>query len=85
VEIYLPARFSVKELQAMPSKVLPRVRLEHMFVRDHQRRLQLVMDVLEQEFREQHALETQSKTITIIDDKSLLPPAPHGPVGGDAR
>jgi hypothetical protein len=84
VEIYLPARFSVKELQAMLSKVPPRVRLEHMVVRDHQRRLQLVMDVLEQEFCQQHALETQSKTITIIEDKPLLPPAPHYPVGGDA-
>jgi hypothetical protein len=84
VGIYLSARFSVKELQAMPSKAPPRVRLEHVFVRDHQRRLQLVMDVLEQEFRQQQALETHSKTIAIIEEKPLLPPAPHYPVGGDA-
>ena len=63
----------------MPSKVPPRVRLEHVFVRDHQRRLQLVMDVLEQEFRQQHPLGTRAKMITIIDDKPLLPPAPHYP------
>ncbi len=68
----------------MPSKAPPRVRLEQVFVRDHQRRLQLVMDVLEQEFRQQPPLGTRSKMIT-IDDKQLLPPAPHGPVGGDAR
>ena len=68
----------------MPSKAPPRVRLEQVFVRDHQRRLQLVMDVLEQEFRQQHPLGTRSKMIT-IDDKPLLPPAPHCSVGGDAR
>jgi len=63
VEIYLEARFSVKELPVMPSKVPPSVRLEHVFVRDHQRRLQLVMDVLEQEFRQQRAQETTKKSV----------------------
>jgi hypothetical protein len=58
--------------------------LEHVFVRDHQRRLQLVMDVLEQEVRQPHPLGARSKRIT-IDDKPLLPPIPHGPVGGEAR
>jgi len=67
----------------MPSKAPPRVRLEHVFVRDHQRRLQLVIDVLEQEFRQQHPLGARSKLLT-IDDKPLLPPVPHGPVGGGA-
>ena len=69
----------------MPSKAPPKVKLEHVFVRDSQRRLQLVMDGLEQEFRQQHALETQAKRITIIKDKPLLPPASHAHVGGDAR
>jgi hypothetical protein len=84
MEIYLSARFSVKELQPMANKAPPRVRVEHVFVRDHQRRLHLVMDVLEQEFRQQQALETQSQMITIIKEKPLLPPAPHSHVGGDA-
>jgi hypothetical protein len=83
VEIYLHARFSVKELPAMPSKAPPRIRLEQVFVRDHQRRLQLVMDVLEQEFRQQQPLETRSQMLT-IDDNPLLLPVPHCPVGGEA-
>jgi hypothetical protein len=68
----------------MPSKALPRVRLEQVFVRDHQRRLQLVMDVLEQEVRQQHPSETRSQMST-IDDNPLMPLASHCSVGGDAR
>ncbi len=49
----------------MPSKAPPRVRLEQVFVRDHQRRLHLIMDLLEQEFRQWHPLGTQSQTITV--------------------
>ena len=37
----------------MPAKPLPTVVLEPVFVRDHQRRLRLVMDLLEQELRQQ--------------------------------
>jgi len=82
--ISLHARFSGKELLAMPSKAPPRGRLEQGFVRDHQRRLPLVMDVVEQEFRQPHPLETRAKMIT-IDDNPLLLPVPPCPVGGDAR
>jgi hypothetical protein len=40
----------------MPSKAPPRVRLEQVFVRDHQRRLHLIMDLLEQECHQWHPL-----------------------------
>jgi hypothetical protein len=53
----------------MPSKAPPRVRLEQVFVRDHQRRLHLIMDLLEQEFRQWHPLGTQSQTITVESTK----------------
>ncbi len=39
----------------MPAKLPPTVVLESIFVRDHQRRLRLVMDLLEQELRHQLA------------------------------
>ncbi|MDQ3254534.1 MAG: hypothetical protein M3R15_11600 [Acidobacteriota bacterium] len=38
----------------MPAKSSLTVLLEPVFVRDHQRRLRLVMDLLEQELRQQH-------------------------------
>jgi len=67
----------------MPSKPPPRVKLEQVFVRDHQRRLQLVMDLLEQEFRQQCLPGTHSQTITVSDDP-LVPIALHSHAGGDA-
>ena len=38
----------------MPKKPLPTLVLETLFVRDHQRRLRLVIDLLEQELHRQH-------------------------------
>ena len=35
----------------MPNKAPPRIKLEHVFVRDHQRRLRLVLELLEQDLR----------------------------------
>ena len=67
----------------MPNKAPPRVRLERVFVRDHQRRLRLVMDVLEQEFHQRYPLRTQPKMIA-IDENPTSTVAPHAHIGGDA-
>ena len=45
----------------MPKKPSPTVVLESLFVRDHQRRLRLVIDLLEQELHRQHTPIHQAK------------------------
>ncbi len=50
----------------MPTKPL-RVRLEPVFIRDHQRRLRLVMELLEQELHQSAGQAEQKNTITISD------------------
>jgi hypothetical protein len=67
----------------MPSKTPPRIRLEQVFVRDHQRRLQLVIDLLEHEFRQQHPLGTHAEVSTTEDNPTPLV-APHFHAGGNA-
>ena len=54
----------------MPTKPL-RVRLEPVFVRDHQRRLRLVMELLEQELHQPARQAEQKKTITISDESTV--------------
>ncbi len=67
----------------MPSKTPPRVRLEHVFVRDHQRRLRRVMDLLEQEVCQQPPLGTRPQMVTIEDTPPSLV-ASHSHTGGNA-
>lgn len=55
----------------MPTKPPPRVRLEPVFVRDHQRRLRLVMEVLEQELHRQARRTEQEKKVTISDGATI--------------
>ena len=53
--------FSTKELSAIPKKPSPTVGHQCLFVRDHQRHLRLVIDLLEQELHRQHTPIHQAK------------------------
>ena len=66
----------------MPTKPL-RVRLEPVFVRDHQRRLRLVMEFLEQELHQSAQQAEQKKTIT-ISDRAAGSSRPSAQIGGHA-
>jgi hypothetical protein len=55
----------------------PTVVLEPVFVRDHQRRLRLVIDLLEQEASRQHALPTNSDPDLTL--KLAVPSPPRHP------
>lgn len=64
----------------MSAKSLPTLVLEPVFVRDHHRRLRLVMDLLEQELRQQdtpphqhHEQTTQTEVHTNEDRRHLRP------------
>jgi hypothetical protein len=48
-------RFFSEEPIAMPQKPIPRVELQSIFIRDHQRRLRLVIELLEEEIRQRSA------------------------------
>jgi hypothetical protein len=67
----------------MVSKAPSRVKLEQVFVRECQRRVQPVMDLLEQELRQSRPLGTRPKAITVSDYSTPLA-ALHPHVGGDA-
>lgn len=64
----------------MSAKPLPTVVLEPVFVRDQQRRLRLVMDLLEQELRqrqmplEQHSEQNTTTEVHENEDRSHLRP-----------
>ena len=66
----------------MPTKPL-RVKLEPVFVRDHQRRLRLVMDLLEQELHQPARQAEQKKPITISDRSETSSRLP-AQIGGHA-
>ncbi len=68
----------------MPNKAPPRIKLEHVFVRDHQRRLRLVLELLEQDLRQHGTLAKKSQAITVSENwKSLAFPSSHA--GGEPR
>ena len=64
----------------MPAKLPPTVLLEPVFVRDHQRRLRLVIDLLEQDFHRQptplsqHNEQTTKPEVQTDEDRSHLRP-----------
>ena len=66
----------------MPTKALPRVRLEARFVRDYQRRLRLVVEVVEEELRRESTGSKQGNVIPKSDHKELLS-ALHSNSGGE--
>jgi hypothetical protein len=64
----------------MPTKP-PKVQLEQVFVRDHQRRLRLVVELLEQELRQRGLQANEKRSITGSEySQSLL--APYANSGG---
>ncbi len=66
----------------MPTKALPKVRLEARFVRDYQRRLRLVVEVMEEELRHEPTGPKQGNVIPKRDHKELLS-ALHFNSGGE--
>jgi hypothetical protein len=52
----------------MPTKAPPRIKLEHVFVRDHQRRLRLVLELLEQDRRQHGTLTEKSQPIPVSEN-----------------
>jgi hypothetical protein len=55
----------------------PAVVLQSVFVRDHQRRLRLVIDLLEEEVRRQHTPSTNLPSQPQTDISRALTAAPH--------
>jgi hypothetical protein len=59
----------------------PTVMLEPVFVRDHQRRLRLVIDLLEQEACRQRASPTPARLQSQPEPRRALAATPHSPGG----
>lgn len=62
----------------MSAKPLPKVVLEPVFVRDHERRIKLVIELLERELQKQHTpsdstnIQTQNTEVTVNENSSNL-------------
>ena len=62
-------------------KPLPSVVLESAFVRDHQRRLRLVIDLLAEQARRQHTVPIDLQSQTETETWRALKATPHSPGG----